>query len=442
MEPAHPKIDPQIFAAAAATRGQDVPVIVMFGDGDQMRAYAAGGTRGGADRIRQQGTYLPYAATRVRRSEVTQLAANPAVQAIWHDALCTTCLDSATARIGLPVARSEFGVYGDSVLIGFADTGLDEEHVDFEGRVEGVRDFTASAAKGDPDGHGTHVASTACGSGAASDGRYMGVAPRAHIMSARVLGQGGAGRMSQVMAGLEWLAANDTRIINLSVGTDTRSMGEDPLMQLCNRLVQSGITVVVAAGNTGPHYRTIGSPGSARLVITVGATDRDDRVATFSSRGPTVSGLLKPDLLAPGHNIVAARARGSTLGEIVDQHYASMSGTSMAAPMIAGLSALMHQLQPGITPAEIKALQQLCCVPLNQPATVQGAGRVDAYASLQAFVPAPAPVPQPAMPPDSPQAETPRVEEPAAAAPMGCLSPRLARLMHRARLLPTEATPQ
>ena len=423
-----PFIDPRIFTAPAHTRADDVPVIAVFRDADQLSAFKAQRTRAaGFLRVQSEGArYLPYAAVRLLRADVEGAARRGAFQSVWLDALCTTCLDKAGLRLDLPAVRTRFDAYGQGLLLGFADTGLDSEHPDLRERVEGFRNFVDDSDVRDPDGHGTHVASVACGSGEASNGRYAGVAPRARMLAARVLRRGGAGRMSRVMQGIEWLAASGAHVINLSVGTEASALGSDPLALLCAQIVKSGVVIAVAAGNSGPLPRTIGSPGSAEPVITVGGSDLTDQILAFSSRGPTPQGLLKPDLLAPGQDIVAARAQGTYLGDAVDAAYTRMSGTSMATPLVSGLCALMLEMAPQMTAAEIKAVLQLNCVSLNQPATAQGAGRVQAFAALHALHAAPERTPDASVPAQPPAAPVPPLPQPA-----GCLAPRVGRLLSR-----------
>lgn len=399
-----------------------MPVIVLFRDADEQSRFQSQSTRStGFDHIVGGGAYLPFAAARVRRSEVERSVSQGRFESVWLDVLCTTCLDRAARHVGMDQVWADFGIYGEGVLIGFADTGLDREHPDFAGRVEGFRDFLDDGQSTDPDGHGTHVASAACGSGAASNGRYQGLAPKSGLLAARVLQKGGAGRMSRVMQGTEWLAASGAGVINLSVGTEVSVVGVDPLSRLCANLVEAGVVVTVAAGNTGPRPRTIGSPGSAPRVITVGATDLLDQVTSFSSRGPTVNGVLKPDLVAPGFQVTGARARGTLLGEIVNESYTRMSGTSMAAPMVAGLSALMLEVSPQLTASEIKAILQLNCASLNLPQTTQGAGLLQAYSSMRSLV-AQTQEPEPPKAAPAPDAAAPPP------APAGCLGLGLGRL--------------
>ncbi len=410
-----------------------MPVIVLFPDADAQAHFQSQSTRATAFRpLESGGRYLPFAAALVRRTEVEHAARQGNLQAIWLDVLCTTCLDQSVRHVGLARVRADFGVYGDGILIGIADTGLDRDHPDFADRIAGFRDFLADGGPPDPDGHGTHVASVAGGSGAASQGRYVGVAPRSSLLAARVLHRGGSGRMSKVMLGIEWLAASGAQIINLSVGTKVSAHGVDPLSRLCASLVEANIVVTVAAGNAGPLPRTIGSPGSAPRVITVGATDLSNQVAAFSSRGPTLRGLIKPDLVAPGFEVAAARAQGTYIGTALDRFYTRMSGTSMAAPLVAGLAALMREVAPQLTAAEIKAILQLNSAPLNLPVTAQGAGLLQADTAMQSLrARTPAPRDPVSAPPDPtpPVREPPGIETPAA--PAGCLAPRWSRVMRK-----------
>ncbi len=425
MDTSAPFVDPRIFETAATTRADTVPVIVLFPDADAQAHFHRQTTRAATFQhvVEGDGRYLHFAAARMRRTEVEHAARQGSLQAVWLDALCSACVDNSVRHVGISRAWADFGVYGDGIRIGIADTGLDRDHPDFAGRIEGFRDFLEEGGPPDPDGHGTHVASVACGSGAASDGRYAGAAPLARILAARVLHQGGSGHMSKVMLGIEWLAASGAQVINLSVGAEVSVHGVDPLSRLCANLVEANIVVTVAAGNAGPFPRTIGSPGSAPRVITVGATDLSDQVTTFSSRGPTAQGLIKPDLVAPGFEVVAARARDTHIGTILNHAYTSMSGTSMAAPLVAGLAALMREIAPQLTASEIKAILQLHSAPLNLPVTAQGAGLLQADIALQSLRAPRLKSPDPVSPPSAP------VPQPPAA--MGCLAPRWGRAVEK-----------
>ena len=202
-------------------------------------------------------------------------------------------------------------------------------------------------------------------------------------------------------------------------------MDEDPLVEMCNAAVEAGVMVCVAAGNTGPGQMTIGSPGAAERVLTVGAVDREDAIASFSSRGPTGDGRVKPDIVLPGTDIVSARANGVTLGRVVDAHYTTLSGTSMACPLAAGLCALALQAQPDLSPEALKRALMDSALNLSQPANAQGAGRGDArglFAALGVTLPAEPALP-PLPPPTGPVTPPPTVPTPTPETPQtpGCL---------------------
>ncbi len=239
------------------------------------------------------------------------------------------------------------------------------------------------ARRDDGNGHGTHVAGIVAGDGSASQGRIKGVAPRAEIMGAKVLRNDGGGKMSTVIAALEWALDEGAQIANLSLGSRTLSDGTDATSVACNEAVAAGLIVVVAAGNEGPDSNTLNSPGVARDVITVGASTFADGIAPFSSRGPTKDGRIKPDILLPGDGITALRARGTTLGQVVNEYYTVMSGTSMATPHAAGLVALMLSVHPALKPADVKAILQQSCKTLGLDPNTQGRGRVQGDVALR-----------------------------------------------------------
>jgi hypothetical protein len=203
------------------------------------------------------------------------------------------------------------------------------------------------------------VASIAAGTGAKSHGTYKGVAPGAKILSGKVLDDDGYGDDSGILAGMEWAAQQGADIVNLSLGgTDTPET--DPLEAEVDKLSeQKGILFAIAAGNDGEMgEKTIGSPGSAADALTVGAVDDNDKLASFSSRGPGLDGSIKPDVTAPGVNITAAAAPGSLIDKEVGENppgYLTISGTSMATPHVAGAAAILKQEHPDWKFAELKS---------------------------------------------------------------------------------------
>jgi serine protease AprX len=245
------------------------------------------------------------------------------------------------------------------------------------------------------------VAGIAAGAGS----KYRGVAPGATLYSAKVLRGDGSGMFSDVMAGVEWAVDQGVHVINLSLGSSGSSDGNDALSYTCDAAVGKGIVVCVAAGNDGPGARTVGSPGAARLVITIGATDDHDAIASFSSRGPTADGRSKPDVCFPGVKIIAPRAAGTSMGTPIDALYTEASGTSMATPHAAGACALLLQAKTSLTPAQVKELLMTTARNLGLDANTQGSGRAVVFAAYQKATQGPPPIPTP--PPTPPPTPTP-----------------------------------
>jgi subtilisin family serine protease len=212
------------------------------------------------------------------------------------------------------------------------------------------------------------------------------VAPDAKLLNGKVIGDSGVGYESGVIAGMEWAASSGADVINMSLGDPTPSDGTDPMSQAVNRLTaDTGALFVIAAGNSGG---SIGSPGTADAALTVGAVDRDDQLAGFSSRGPRKGdGAIKPDITAPGVDIVAAKAAHGQIGDPAADGYVSLSGTSMAAPHVAGAAAIIAGEHPDWTATRLKSTLMGTAKP-NAWLTPfqQGAGRVDVAAAVRSTV--------------------------------------------------------
>ncbi|MEE6261265.1 S8 family serine peptidase [Plantactinospora sonchi] len=290
-------------------------------------------------------------------------------------------LDRNLDQISAPQAWNA-GYTGKGARVAVLDSGADFTHPDLVGRIVDRADFTVEGGDAvDHNGHGTHVATTIAGTGAAAHGQRRGVAPDAQLVIGKVLDDHGYGSDSQIITGMEW-AAERADVINMSLGGEEPDDGSDPLsLALDNLSRQQGTLFVVAAGNSGGP---ISSPGSAATALTVGAVDRDDRLAYFSSRGPLVdSYAAKPELVAPGVDIVAGRAAGTDLQDPIDEYYEASTGTSMASPHAAGAAALLVQRHPEWTPEQLKAALVGASDPLpgTDPYTV-GAGRLNAARAL------------------------------------------------------------
>ncbi|HEX6514217.1 MAG TPA: S8 family serine peptidase [Nocardioidaceae bacterium] len=309
---------------------------------------------------------------------------------VWLNGMAHATLEDSVPQIGAPEAWAA-GFDGEGVDVAVLDTGYDPTHPDLAGKVTRERNFTPQEdppgqTAVDGNGHGTHVAATIAGSGAASDGRRKGVAPGAHLWIGKVLNDSGDGPLDQIITGMQWAADSGADVVNMSLGTPWVSDGTDPLSEAVDQLTESsGALFVVAAGNSGPAEQTVTAPGSADLALTVGAVTKQDGAAWFSSRGPRWGDLaIKPEIVAPGVDIVAARADGTSLGNLVDKYYTSLSGTSMATPHVAGSAAILAQEHPGWDADELKARLVATSKTLtDEPVTFQGGGRVDVAAAVR-----------------------------------------------------------
>ncbi|MEH7380590.1 S8 family peptidase [Bacillus sp. JJ1533] len=262
------------------------------------------------------------------------------------------------------VVRNGTELTGEGVTIAVIDTGI-YPHQDLEGRIIGFEDLVnGNIEPYDDNGHGTHCAGDAVGNGMASGGKYKAPAPKANVVGVKVLDKLGSGSLDNVMKGVEWCILNNQDsskpridIISMSLGATAQKLSNedaDPMVQVVEKAWDSGIVVCAAAGNEGDDPSTIASPGISDKVITVGALDdkntldgrMDDTIAEFSSRGPTIYNVPKPDIVAPGVNITSLRSPNSYLDKFqkanrVEENYFILSGTSMATPFCAGVVALM-----------------------------------------------------------------------------------------------------
>ncbi|MEV1019050.1 S8 family serine peptidase [Streptomyces sp. NPDC050264] len=302
---------------------------------------------------------------------------------VWLDGRVSAEMAQSNEQIGTPKAW-EAGLTGKGVKVAVLDTGYDASHPDLASRVTESKSFIEGEEVADRNGHGTHVTSTVGGSGAASDGKEKGVAPDATLAVGKVLSNEGSGTESQIIAGMEW-AAKDIRakVISMSLGSQEASDGTDPMAAAVNSLTEeTGTLFVIAAGNTGAPT-SIGSPGAADSALTVGAVDSADQAAYFTSQGPRLGdNALKPDVSAPGVNILAAR---SSLVE-GEGSYAEMSGTSMATPHVAGVAALLAQEHPEWTGPQLKDALMSSSKELDASAYELGAGRVSVPDAIDAQV--------------------------------------------------------
>jgi subtilisin family serine protease len=332
-----------------------------------------------------------------------RLLQRPEVEKIWLDRKVHIELNESVPLIGAPECWGA-GYDGTGVKVAILDTGIDATHPDLDDlddnpdttdpKVIVARDFTSEGFTEDGFGHGTHCASIAAGTGEASDYLYKGVAPQSYLFNIKVLTSEGSGYDSWIINGIEYAtlgedgvpnSGDDADILSMSFGANINGDGTDPLSQAVDWATEQGVICVVAAGNSGPGMFTAGTPAVARKAITVGATTTADAIADFSSRGPSADYRLKPDVLAPGVDITAARASGTSMGSPVDDSYTMASGTSMATPHVAGAAALILQANPTWEPVMVKsALTGYAEVIEDAPLWAQGGGRIQVPQAAEA----------------------------------------------------------
>jgi hypothetical protein len=306
----------------------------------------------------------------------------------------------------------QHGVTGLGVTVAVLDSGLWETEalrVDTRGEPRVVARYDAIADREgeahDESGHGTHMSSIIAQSGRAggpSGDSYRGIAPDARLVAVKAFAADGQGDFLHIIRGLQWVHDKreelDIRVLNLSFAARPRwPYWQDPINQAVMRLWRAGIVVVAAAGNEGPDSMTVGSPGNLPYVITVGsvtdswtvASTDDDYIPDFSSRGPTPSGHIKPDIVAPGGHMSGITRPGSTLAREFPEYFLStgdfvMTGTSQSAALVSGLAALLLQVEPTLTPDDLKcALTSSANPAINRDGRLsyspfqQGTGYVD-----------------------------------------------------------------
>ncbi|MDF9869270.1 subtilisin family serine protease [Streptomyces pratensis] len=318
--------------------------------------------------------------TRTRKSR----SLDGGIAKLWLDGKVEAALKDSVPQVNAPQAWAE-GFDGKGTTVAVLDTGIDATHPDVKDRVKQSRSFVPGEEVVDGNGHGTHVASTIAGSGAASDGANKGVAPAADLIVGKVLSNEGSGADSGIIEAMEWAKAEGADVVSMSLGSSIPDDGGDPMAQAVDALSADGGPLFVIAAGNAYGAGTIGSPGSAASALTVAAVDKQDRRADFSSMGPLVRSYgLKPDLSAPGVDINAAASR-SVPG--IDGMYQSMSGTSMATPHVAGAAAVLKQRHPEWSGQRIKdALMSSSKLLPGHTPYEQGTGRLDVKAAVDTTI--------------------------------------------------------
>lgn len=278
------------------------------------------------------------------------------------------------------------GIYGGGITVAVIDTGI-FPHRDLQNRIIACADFLQRRQMPyDSNGHGTHIAGI-IGSAGIANGHYIGVAPKCSLVSIRILDGKGNGSIAYMLEGIQWILENHRRyhirIVNISIGVldQVTKPRDEELIRAVEALWDAGLVVVVAAGNKGPEKSSVTAPGTSPKVITVGASDDDNSVYVhrrirkdYSGRGPTKNCIVKPEIVAPGFNIMSCR--NSRSGYII------RSGTSMSTPFVSGAIALLLERYPSMTNRDVKLALYQSAADIGLPKEQQGWGLLNIPALL------------------------------------------------------------
>lgn len=404
-----------LSAVAAGARGSSAVSRVIVQTDDEEAAGTLVAVLGG-----KTNRWLPHLDVLIAdlpRAQLDVLRKAPVVRSVSMDRGMEATLDRTSATVGARWVHETLGFDGTGIGVAIIDSGVTPAHDDLDpsGIVHFADFVNLRTRPHDGYGHGTHVAGIIAATGHSSGGARRGIAPGAHLVVLKALDQDGHGQISDAIAAIDYAIAHrevyNIRVINLSVAAGVyESYTTDPLTLAARRAVDAGIVVVTAAGNLGRdangqlQHGGITAPGNAPWVLTVGAADHhgtaarsDDTIAPFSSLGPSsIDAVGKPDLVAPGVGIESLAESGSTLfmtrptarvwGTALtpQEPYLSLSGTSMAAPVVAGTVALMLQVNPGLSPGGVKAILRTTADPVAaQSPLVQGAGLLNARLAVE-----------------------------------------------------------
>ena len=312
----------------------------------------------------------------VELSRIHEIIELPGVVFVELDGVLEIQMEEVVPAHGVDLVWQDTGYTGEGVTMAIIDTGIDGNHtalddLDDDNSTDDPKIVAFYDAINNPEatngteifpyddnGHGTHCAGITAGTGAPNY-QHIGVAPRANLVGVKVLDGGGSGSFAAVMAGMQWTVDNrhefNIRAASMSLGALTgaiewTSSEEESVNRMANEMMRSGVTLFIAAGNSG-GTATIGTPGSAEDVITVGSLDKNTAIAIYSSQGPTEEGRVKPNIAFVGSSVNAPDAN-------TGDGYVALSGTSMATPGAAGVAVLMYRANPDLSPFDVRNIMQ------------------------------------------------------------------------------------
>jgi len=335
-------------------------------------------------------------ATKIKKKDIEKIKKHPHVKNVWIDDNLTILLSESVPLINADDVWKEqnatgHNITGLGIIVAIIDTGIDYTHPDLgncttdeflngqcDKVIYGYDFYNNDTDPMDDNGHGTH-----CAGIVGANGTLKGVAPGVKFLAYKVCSSSGSCPNSAILSAIENATLYGADVISMSLGGS--GYADNPFTEAIDNAIANGTVVVIAGGNSGSDYDTIESPGATISAITVGASDKSDNIASFSSRGfayysnGSIAGI-KPDVLAPGVDINSTVPTGSC--ENCDPSgYKVLSGTSMATPHVAGVVALLKQAHPDWTPEIIKASIMNPAVDLGYDPLTQGSGRVDAFES-------------------------------------------------------------
>jgi len=357
--------------------------------------------------------YIPAAAVKSPLSNIPKIASLPQVSKVWYDypiQLEPKNLKQSNPSSGetAPDLNVEElwreNLNGSGIIIALLDSGIDTSHPDLDDLDDNSSTSdpkviaSVSMVEYDPfpydfNGHGTYVAGIIAGTGSASNGTYKGIAPQARLLNVKVFDDEGLSFYSWTLSGVEWSVSHGADIIVIPFAGP--GYPDDPLCTAVDKAVKSGVTVIAAAGDDGPAYLSVGSPGMALSCITVGSYNSSSgQVCYNSSRGPSFFMWMDPDIVAPGYNITSCRAKTdlglnislpyfntSGYGRPINENYTCATGTAAATGYVAGVAALLLQAFPFLNPEALRVAMMKTAVDLGEDPNTQGAGLLDANAT-------------------------------------------------------------